>query len=337
MVALLGLCGTVLLVGTGLLGNVVSNVGGVLAGFVGTPAETPASAAPSASAQLEAPRLLDSANRYTNKPVWDVRGFVPASIVGKSGYSLRVYVNGAATTLVPLGQTQDFRVSSVPIGLGKNTITASVVGPDGEGARSASIWCVYDNVPPPLAISAPAEASTINSTSVVVTGTTQTGSTVLVHNDTNGLSASGKAVQNAFSITVGIGPGHNDLAVTSTDPAGNSTTTTVSVVRGTTETTIQLHLSNQRIRLADLPRQISMGVTVLDPSGNPVNGATVNFGLSVPGVPTTSFDATTVDGRATWTTTIPKDGVTTGNALVTVLVTLSNGKEYKQSGSFLIL
>jgi hypothetical protein len=82
---------------------------------------------------------------------------------------------------------------------------------------------------------------------------------------------------------------------------------------------------------------VSMTLTVLDPNGAPIDGAQVAFTLQVPGVAPVTFEATTVDGQATWSTTIPKDGVVTGNSLVTVLVTTPDGQQLTKVGSFAIV
>ena len=81
-----------------------------------------------------------------------------------------------------------------------------------------------------------------------------------------------------------------------------------------------------------------MSATVLDENGAPVAGATVAFGLSLPGLPTTTFGGTTdATGQSVWTTMIPKDGVTPGSALVTVLVTLPDGTQLRQTAIFALL
>ena len=59
---------------------------------------------------------------------------------------------------------------------------------------------------------------------------------------------------------------------------------------------------------------------VTDPDGRPLEGTSVTFSLTVPGIPPVAKEAVTGgDGRATFTTTLPT-GVTAGSGLATVLV-----------------
>jgi hypothetical protein len=333
-VILLG--GAVLLVSTGLIGKVVGDVGNAMSGVVGAVAGSPTPSA-SVAVRPDAPRLLQPTNHYTNKPVWDVRGFLPSDVQGKAGFKIRIYVAEQVAAEQPVGVTQDFLVPAVPIPDGRSNITASIVGPDGESAKSDPVSVVYDNVPPVLTVTAPTDGSVVNGGTATITGKTQWGSTVGVRNGTSGLSVTTVARDSNYSIDVPLVTGKNDLMITATDPAGNTTTKPLSLVGSGTQTTVQLRLSNYRIALKNLPMPLSMLVTVLDPNGQPVNGATVNFALSLPGLPTSTYDAQTVDGRASWTTTVPKEGVVAGNALVTVMVTAPDGKTYRQTASFAVL
>jgi Glucodextranase, domain B len=191
-------------------------------------------------------------------------------------------------------------------------------------------------VPPAVVLSAPTDGAVVNGGTVTVVGRTQTGSTVVIRNDNTRKTSTAVATNALFSIPVALGPGTNTLTVTATDPAGNTTTKTLKVIGGSGQTTVSLRLSNSRLALSGLPRLITMYVTVLDPDGAPVDGAQVAFTLQVNGLAPVTFDATTAGGTASWSTTIPKDGVVTGNSLVTVLVTLPDGKQLTKTAAFLI-
>jgi Glucodextranase, domain B len=319
-----------------MLGSAVADFGHTLKNVFGAVAGPGVTASPSAEARPNPPHLVVPSNDYTNQPAWDVTGFAPASEVG-SAYSVRVYVNGQVAGQQQLGPTADFTVPAVPIPKGRCTITATIVGPGGESAQSAPISVAFDNVPPAVVLSAPTDGAVVNGGTVTVSGRTQTGSTVVIRNDNTRKSASAVAVNALFSIPVALGPGPNNLTLTATDPAGNSTTKKLTVIGGTGQTTVSLHLSNARLATTSLPKTISMSVTVLDMNGAPLDGAQVAFTLQVPGLPPVTFDATTSGGQATWSTTIPKDGVTTGAALVTVLVTTPDGKQLTKTGSFAIV
>ncbi len=337
VVAIVALGGSVLLVASGLLGSAVRGfghaVGDMFGAVTGPSPTTVASAIPRPSA----PHLVVPTNAYTQQPAWDVQGYAPASALGQ-GYSVRIYVNGTLARQQQLGPTADFTVPSVPIPLGRSSITATIIGPGGESDPSAPISVVFSNVPPALTITSPQDGAVINGGSVTVAGKTRTGATVTIRNDNTHQNSTAVATSGLFSITVTLGPGTNNLAITATDPAGNTTSKTIKVIGGTGQTTVRLHLSNARVALASLPAPLSMVVTVLDQNGAPLANAQVAFTLQVPGLTPVTFQSVTgADGTATWATTIPKDGVVTGNSLVTVLVTTPDGKQLTRTGSFAIV
>ena len=338
VLAVLLLGGSVVLLGTGLLSSAVSGVGNALAGVAGGIMGSNATPSPTPGPTPPPPHLVQPVDAWTRVGSWDVQGYAPADVIGQPGYSVRVYVGGKVAGEAQLGPTENFVVNGVPIPLGRSSITASIVGPSGEGPQSQPISVVFDNIPPAIVLSAPADNATINGDSVTVSGRTQTASTVSVRNGNTGLTATGVASDGTFSIDVRLGNGLNPLTITSTDPAGNVTTKNISVLKGNGTTTVRLHLSFARILLSDLPHAFSAYVTATDPNGAPITGASVDFALTVPGLQPLSFDTTTgADGKAVWTTTLPSDGVVTGNALVVALVTLPDGTQYREVSSFVVL
>ena len=319
-----------------MIGSAVTDFGHTLQSMFGAVMGPAATTAPTAVARPDAPHLVVPTDPYTQLPAWDVSGFAPAAEVGQ-GYSVHIYVNGHVAQQQQWGPTADFSVSAVPLPLGRSAITATIVGPGGESAPSGPISVVFSNVPPALILAAPTASAVINGGTFTVSGRTRTGSTVVVRNDNTRKSTNAVATNGYFSIPVALGPGPNDLTITATDPAGNTTTKTLTVVGGSGQTTVTLHLSNARLALTSLPTTISMVVTVLDVNGAPLDGAQVAFTLQVPGVTPVTYESTTVNGTATWSTVIPKDGVVTGNSLVTVLVTTPDGTQLTKVGSFAIV
>ena len=94
----------------------------------------------------------------------------------------------------------------------------------------------------------------------------------------------------------------------------------VTLIRGNGKLTASLTSSAYRIATSSLPISLQLSVLVIDPDGQPVSGASVTFTLTVPGIPPVAKDAVTgADGRATFSTTLPK-GVTTGNGIATAFV-----------------
>ena len=83
----------------------------------------------------------------------------------------------------------------------------------------------------------------------------------------------------------------------------------------------RLSSSVYQIRVSRLPEPVTLYVTLTDPDGRAVEGASVTFTLAVPGVPAIASSelTTSAAGKASFTTTIPK-GANKGQASVTVIV-----------------
>jgi hypothetical protein len=335
-IAILALGSAILLLGSGYIGPAVGGLGDLFASLGQVVTGFGSTAAPTSSIAIapDAPRLVQPVGQYTNKASLEVHGYAPANLAGKAGYRIRVYVNAEFVSEAPIASTLDFAVEDVPLAVGQNQVTATVLGPNGESSASAPITVTYDATPPPLSITAPKNKSTVNGNQVHVTGKTQAGSAIVIRNETTGLSATGAAADGTFSIEIQLDTGANALAITSTDPAGNARLTRLTLTRAKTMVDVQLKLSQAHVHLASLPTQITISATATDPTGLQVTGATVDFTLSLPGLPTTTYSTTSSRGKASWTTSIPKAGVVAGSALVTVLVTLADGTEVRQVASF---
>ncbi len=323
--AILALGGAIVLAGTGLLSRAVAGIGTSLAGFIDqSEAPTPtASAVP----LPDAPVFAMPGVTQTAEDTIDVSGSVPASVAGRSGYE--VIVSGGlrgekAVDLVKVavGPTTVFSVEKVPLQLGVNVLTARISGPAGDSPEGPSVLVIVDRKPPTVKITAPKDGATVNGSAVKIVGMTQGSSNLVARNTTTGQSVSGLAeTDGTFELQVGIGTGTNEISLQSTDPAGNVTTKTFTVVQGGGKLKATLVASARRIKTSSLPSKMTFTATVVDPDGNRLGGAAVTFSVSVPGIPTLTKDVTTgSDGRAVYTITIP-EGATAGQCLATALVT----------------
>jgi hypothetical protein len=337
----LALGGLVVLNGSGALdgaaGRVGAAFGGLVSGVMGagsspTPAPTPIALAP--------PTLERPPNRYTNEPSLDLTGHLPSGMAGTADATIRVYVAGELVEQVPVPRTTDFVVSDVPLPSGWSEVTASIVGPDGvEGPVSEAVHVSFDDLVPPLEIASPASGATMNGETVTVSGTTQGGSHITIRNATTGGQAQGDAsTEGVFEVKVPVEKGANALTVSTTDPAGNTTSAVLSVVRGDGEVTAELKVSPARLSLDSLPQAMTVTLTLLDPDGKPIDDAAVTFTISPPGLPTETFAAVTTNGEAVWPdVTIPRDGATEGGGFVTVSVELpEDGKVIETTEPFSI-
>jgi hypothetical protein len=329
---LMGIAIVALGVGVLLLANGgLAKMGGVLAsafnGFVSDITKTPAPSAPEMVVS-DPPSLEAPDEPYTNQPIVDLFGTIPASDVGVANTRIRVYVaigKGAPGIAIeyPVGTSQRFTAAHLPLSPGANTFTATIVGPtDLESEPSAAITYVLDTSKPKVTITSPKANAVVNGKSARIMGKTQSRSTMSIRNlETNATVAGEADTKGVFAINVPIGAGSNRIQVTATDPAGNVNVANVTVRRGTGKLTANLSASFYQVRLNKLPEPVTLTVTVLDPDGRALSGASVTFTLAVPGVPaiTSSILTTASNGRATFTTTIPK-GASVGQSSITVIV-----------------
>ena len=324
-VAVVALGAGVLFIANGGVGRAAAFLGSSLAGFVDNLAATPApSAAPVVVAS--APVLKSPEEPYTNQPTVDLAGRVPENLVGRQGYVIRIYVAigdqapGEVAEL-PLGDQVTFVVAGVGLSEGTNTFTATIAGPAGESAASPGVAYVLDTSGPAIKISSPKDGGVVNAKSVEVKGKTQARSSLELTNATTGASVIGAAdVSGAFSLIIPISAGVNQLSLTSTDPAGNAKTSTLSVRKGSGELTAKLTASVTSIKASRLPETVQVFLALTDPNGQPVAGAQATFSLAAPNVPIISKSIQTDgSGRAVFTTTIPK-GAARGQCKVTVIV-----------------
>jgi hypothetical protein len=326
-IAVIALIGGVLLVANGGLGKVAAVVGTTFEGFLTDLTRTPVPSAP-APVVADAPTLETPDEPYTNQPTIDLRGTVPAAVVGQTGDRIRIYVaigkgQPGVAREVPIGSSQRFLVPGLALSTGTNTFTATILGPnDLESEPSAAVSYILDKTKPKITITSPAANAVVNAKTVLVAGKTQARSTLSIRNQTTNATVAGAADGNgAFSIAVPIGTGSNQIQVTVTDPAGNVNTASLTVRRGTGKLTARLTASFYQVRISKLPESVQLFVTVTDPDGRALQGAQVTFTLAIPGVPaiTSSTLTTSSSGKASFTTTIPK-GATAGQCSLTVIV-----------------
>ena len=317
----------VLVFANGGLGTLAGAVGSTFNGFVTDITRTPQPSAPDPIA-ADAPTLEAAEEPYTNQPTIDLAGTVPASVVGQAETRIRIYVaigegDPGIAREVTVGASQRFLVAGLPLSDGANTFTATIIGStDLESEASAAVTWVLDRKKPTITISAPKANAVVNAPTALVTGKTQARSTISLRNLTTNATVAGAADgKGAFSIAIPIGTGTNKLQVTATDPAGNANAATVTVRRGTGALTARLAASFYQVKRSKLPESVQLTVTVTDPDGRALAGAKVTFTLAIPGVPAVASSVLTTgtNGRATFTTTIPK-GATAGQCSVTAIV-----------------
>ena len=321
----------VLVLANGGLGKIATAVGSTVSGFVTDLTSTPV---PSASDPVvaDAPTLEAPDEPYTRDKSIDLVGTIPAAIANQPDWRIRIYDTigkgdpGIAIE-VPVGSNQHFLVPGLPLSPGSNTFTATIVGPtDLESEHSPAVSYILDTSKPRIVLSSPKANAVVNAKTVRIVGKTQGRSTLSLHNISTNTTVAGAADgTGAFAISIPIGTGTNTIEVSATDPAGNANMTSVTVRHGTGRLTASVSASRYQIKKSALPEPITLSVTVADPDGKPLAGASVTFTLTVRGVPAivSSTLTTSAAGKASFTTTIPK-GAGAGQASVTAIVTTSD-------------
>ncbi|HEY4190552.1 MAG TPA: Ig-like domain-containing protein [Candidatus Limnocylindrales bacterium] len=318
----------VLWIANGVVGPVVAGVANGIGGLVNTVGEAVGSAPPTAApVTSDAPSIVASDQPFTNDDTVDVSVNVPSGVVGLPGYTVRLWVAvGDSDPVVaaeqPVGETAVQVLPNIALVKGANAFQASVVGPGGESERSPVVTWTLDTSKPKLTIISPKDGATTSKDNVTIKGKTQANSSVRVRNDDNGATTTVDADRDGlFQARIAIAAGINSIIVTTTDPAGNPNEATLSIRKGSGKPSARLTANTYQFRAGKLPKPITLTVTVTDPDGSPVQGATALFTVSVPGLEAivSSEIKTNANGVARFATTIPK-GAMAGAGLATVLI-----------------
>lgn len=346
LAGLLGLGAVAIVLGGGTLGRIAAGLGGAVDHAFGglLPLDSPG--ASTSSVAIDAPQLDAPISAYTQVPSVDITGHLPSGVAGTDD-KVNIYVGGALRASQPVPTTNDFAVAGVPLVEGPNVITATIATSDGASEPSAPISITFDDVAPPLTFTSPKNGASVTTATVAVKGTTQAGATVTIRDINTGGSTSIVAGANgAFAAMVTLAEGSNSLTVTAVDPAGNRTSKTLTVVRGSGALTAKLTLSwYTASNKHDLSKILAATIVIDDANGHPVTVAgTAIFTISAPGQGTiVSGDPpiALTKGAASWSTTIARLDSSAAQqlpapGLVTVVVTLADGRSISATAAFTV-
>lgn len=265
----------------------------------------------------------------------DVSAVRPPGLRQDQRYIARVYVNGATVGERELPRDDRFLFEDVPLERGANDIRVSLTGSGGEGQRSAAVTVTRDDMPPEIVVSRPAPDDAVYAETTTVAGRTEPGATLSV---TDVASRDEIDVElepdGTFVAEIKLELGANRFLLRSTDMAGNEGSARVTVERATSAASLSLAVSPVELRTAELPVRVEMHSVVRDELGRLVDGATVTFSVSPPDRETTTYRATTLNGRARFGDLVIDPGDSRGVWLVTALATLPSGLELRQDSSF---
>ncbi len=322
----IALVAVVLTTGLGGIGKILSPVGDAFGGLVAKVSSTPVPSA-SPAPTFDPPSLVAPSNPYTQEPTVILRGTIPVAIAGDPAYTLRIAVaaGGKPPKVIKelaIPSTAAFTVPGLPLTDGTNDFSATIADASWESARSAVVTYVLDTEAPKVTIISPQNGATINRETVQISGKTQPLSTIEARNEANAKIVAGSALEDgSFVIEVPIADGPNGITIKATDPAGNPATKVVTVNRGEGKLSAKITASDYRIDRKSLPGPLTIRVSVTDPDGQPLEGASVLLTITLPGIPpiVPSELATDGSGDASFRTTVPKTA-TAGTGPVTALV-----------------
>lgn len=320
---------TIVWVGSGRVGPFVSDAVAGFGDFVGKVGNVVSSPSPTPLPAISgAPSILAPDEPYTNIEAVDITVNVPSDVIGRTGYSVRLWDTLADTPTaiiaeVPVGPTAALLIPSVTLARGRNDIQASILGPSGESERSTIVTWVLDQAKPKVTITSPRNNAAVTKATVAIKGKTQARSSILARNDANAATASTQAdADGLFEVTIAVAAGVNSITITATDPAGNAESTVLNVRKGSGKLVVSLTGDVYQFTASKLPRNATYTVVVTGPDGRPLGGATALFTISVPGLETivSAEIKTGSDGTASFSTQVPK-GALPGSGLATVLIT----------------
>jgi len=308
----------------GAIGPLAAAFGHGLEGFVGALAFTPEPASSEPVATVS-PIIATPENPYTNQPSVELRVTIPADVVGNDSAKVRVYLALEGLTPspiadVPVGSTTRL-TALVDLTPGRNDVSATVIRDGVESEQSPVVTYYYDQEPPAITLSEPADGATIEGETVTLTGATEPASNLVARNEANGASVTALAgADGGFTMSLPLAAGPNGIRIDATDPAGNAGNLVISVRQGSGTMAANLTASAYRISAGAPPPPLQLTVLVTDPNGSALEGAKAYFTLQVPGLAPISNELVTgADGRAVFTAPLV-GAISAGAGAGTVLV-----------------
>lgn len=307
-------------------------------GPVSDPAATPGALTTTPVGQ---PAFVVPESLLVNTPKRNLRVRVPDPGVPWEGLELLVLRGGSEVLRRPITPDEvnskgRLTLKGVPLKRGTNKLTVAFANASGVGPVSDTLTLRLDDRPPRLKVTAPRSGVTLNAETVVVRGITVPGLRVVVRNvTTNQKEVAFADGEGRFAAQLRLRRGRATIKVAVADAAGNQQVETLPIVRGNGKAEARLRLSRTSFRRAALPRAVDASVSVLDADGRPIRGATVVFTFGPPGLPAQVRERTTSkQGLASWSGIRIVEDAVAGRGLVTVRVTLPNGRELTDTETF---
>ncbi len=298
-------------------------------GGLNAPAQNPGSSA--SGIALPAPQILTPAVVLTRATAIDLTLIRPSGLDLAVTYTVRITVNGDTARERPLPQQEQFVVANVPLTEGDNTVRAVLLDGATLGATSAPLTITRDTTAPVIRVTRPAPGSTVYVEQDTLRGRTEAGATIAITDVATGAAVSASVdLDGRFSADLTLALGDNQLQLASRDPAGNEAGARITITRASSLAVLTLTVSDDQLKVADLPHQLDATAFIQDENGQPVDGAQVTFSLSPPNATTLTYRTLSVAGTASWPDLeIASADDPVGSWLVTVLAVLPSGTELR--------
>jgi hypothetical protein len=224
---------------------------------------------------------------------------------------------------VDIGGTTRFTSSSITLIEGPNVFQARLGTPTGEGQPSPVATYILDTTPPKISITAPGQGAKVTSSTIDVSGTSDAGATITIRNRQapgGGLNNQPVGTDGKFNLPVAVVAGSNTIDLTSTDQAGNSSSTQLTVNRDPGKLAAHLAATPSKFSVKD-QTTVKLTLHVTSFNGGPLADARVTFTVTIQGLgPIVSPELTTDStGAITWQVDISGAAPGAGEASVLVI------------------
>jgi hypothetical protein len=287
---------------------------------------------------LPAPQILTPAQTLTSAATIELTLLRPSGLAAQTQYDVRITVNEATETEQPLPAQEQFVISGIALTEGENNISAALVGNSVVGGASAPLTITRDSTAPVIRVTSPEPGSTVYDDTDTLRGRTEAGATLSITDVVSGETLDAAVDPDGrFTADLTLALGANELLLSSRDLAGNAASARITIMRAESLAALTLSVSDDSLKIADLPQRLVATAFIQDERGQPVSGAQVTFGLSPPNATTQTYRTLTVAGTATWAELdIDSPDDPHGAWLVTVLAVLPSGTELRASKSLMV-
>ncbi|MEO8625505.1 MAG: Ig-like domain-containing protein [Candidatus Limnocylindrales bacterium] len=286
-------------------------------------------------APLPAPQILTPEVTLTRSTAVDLTLVRPSGLDPAVTYTVRITVNATIVNERPMPQQEQFVVAGVPLSEGENSVRAALLDGTELGATSAPLTITRDTTAPVIRVTRPEPGSTVYGEQATLRGRTEAGATINVSDVATGAAIEASVdAEGRFTADLTLALGDNQLQLASRDPAGNEASARITITRASSLAVLTLTVSDDQLKVADLPQQLEVTASILDENGQPVDGAQVTFSLSPPNATTLTYRSLSVAGKASWPDLeIASADDPRGSWLVTVLAVLPSGTELRANKS----